>query len=56
MKNTIYIYKEGDYHCDKCGMLGDFLGGGEGKDGIERCALLGLDNNKVFCEKCLDII
>ena len=23
-----YVYKDGDYNCDKCGILGDFTGGG----------------------------
>jgi hypothetical protein len=53
IKNKNYIYQEGDCHCDKCGAIGDFLGGGKGEDGIDRCALLGLNNNEVICEDCL---
>ena len=36
-----YIYVEGDYNCDKCGVLGDFNGGGTGEDGIERKFIYG---------------
>ena len=54
--NQDYIYQEGDCYCDKCGKLGDFLGGGKGEDGINRCALLGYNNNLtkvILCEECL---
>ena len=50
VENTNYIYQEGDYHCE---VLGNFLGGGKGEDGINRYALLGTDNNEVLCEECL---
>ncbi len=53
MENKNYIYQEGDCHCDKCGVLGDFLGGCKGEDGINRYALLGTNNNEVLCEECL---
>ena len=36
----IYEYNEGDYNCDKCGVLGDFNGGGNDfPDGYIRVSL-----------------
>ena len=52
-----YIYEEGDYNCDKCGVLGDFLGGGVGKDGIERVIICGTglgNTEKCLCNECIN--
>ena len=54
-----YIYEEGDYNCDKCGVLGDFLGGGVGKDGIERVIICGIGKSNTelcVCDNCLENI
>ena len=54
-----YIYEEGDYNCDKCGVLGDFLGGGVGKDGIERVIICGIGKSNTelcVCDSCLENI
>ena len=49
-------YQEGDYNCDKCGVLGDFNGGGI-EDGIFYAHLCGLGENNneyVLCTECID--
>ena len=54
-----YKYQEGDYHCDRCGVLGDFDGGGTGYDGIERVIICGEvfdGDNNCYCDKCIEII
>tara|TARA_R100000656_G_C3922663_1_gene123201 strand:+ start:510 stop:764 length:255 start_codon:yes stop_codon:yes gene_type:complete len=54
-----YVYEEGDYHCDSCGVLGDFNGGGAGEDGIERVILCGEvfgGDDGCYCDKCIEEI
>ena len=54
-----YIYEEGDYHCDKCGVLGDFNGGGTGYDGIERVIICGEvfdGDDNCYCDECIGIV
>ena len=51
-----YTYEEGDYNCDKCGILGDFQGGGV-IDGIFYAHLCGLGENfgeYVLCTECIN--
>ena len=49
-------YIEGDYNCDKCGILGDFQGGGV-KDDIFYAHLCGLGEDfgeYVLCTECIN--
>ena len=41
-----YVYEEGDCFCNKCGVLGNGCGGGEGDDGIERVVLCDASDSK----------
>ena len=42
-----YVYEEGDCFCNKCGVLGDGSGGGDGSDGIERVVLCDASNSDI---------
>ena len=51
-----YVYKDGDYNCDKCGILGDFTGGGI-EDNIFYAHLCGLGEGNteyVLCTECIN--